>query len=334
MKSPITGKDMKMQREETTLTYRKEMFPVVYHYYLCEDSGERFTDDTLDTINIVQVQNQYREKYGIPFAEDIKRIREKYGVSASKISEILGLGTNTYRLYEVGEMPSVANGRLILSVKEPLEFIKQVEASSHLLTEKEKEKYLLKAKNLHQQEQNNSWNRLFEQRIFSKQVPDEYTGYKEPDLDKIAQVISCFSGNTTLYKTKLNKLLFYSDFYAYKTTGFSITGISYKAIPFGPVPAEYDKLYIRLCDDQKLSINQVLFTNGNYGEQIKASVDFDPGLFKPAELEALNNVVNVFGNKNTEEIVMISHAEKAWIENEKDKKFISYQKYSFDLVGV
>src|SRR3546814_2753935 len=126
MNSPITGKPMKLIREADTPTFRKESFNIVYHYYLCEDSGERFTDDRLDTLNTVQATNQYREKYGIPFPEDIRQIREQYGVSAAKMSEILGLGANAYRLYEAGEMPTVANGRLILSVREPEEFIKQI----------------------------------------------------------------------------------------------------------------------------------------------------------------------------------------------------------------
>src|SRR5690606_30649265 len=148
MNSPITGKPMKLIREADTLTFRKETFNIVYHYYLCEDSGERFTDDRLDALNITQATNQYREKYGIPFPEEIRQIREQYGVSASKMSEILGLGVNTYRLYESGEMPTVANGRLILSVRGPEEFIKQVEASTHFLNEREVIKFIEKAEAL------------------------------------------------------------------------------------------------------------------------------------------------------------------------------------------
>lgn len=49
--------------------------------------------------------------------------------SIDKMSEILGLGVNTYRLYENGEMPTVSNGRLIMSVRDPEEFVRQVEAS-------------------------------------------------------------------------------------------------------------------------------------------------------------------------------------------------------------
>lgn len=332
MKSPITGKEMELVREPSALTFRKEEFPVSYHYYLCRDTGEQFTDDKIDAINMVQVHNQYREKYRIPFPEEISGIREKYGLSASKMSEILGLGTNTYRLYEAGEMPSVSNGRLILSVKDPLEFIKQVRASSHILTEREMDRFIATANAIYKMEQDDPWNRLFEEKIFAFQEPNEYTGYREPNLQKVADVISFFSqSKIDLFKTKLNKLLFYSDFCAYRETGYSITGVTYKAIPFGPVPDQYDKLYIRLCDDDKLVINQHQFSNGNYAEEIVSRVSFDESSFTTDELEILNTVVKTFKSKNTTQVVNISHNEKAWVENQDGRNLLSYQKYAFSI---
>ncbi|MFC7526695.1 hypothetical protein ACFQRK_22245 [Parapedobacter sp. GCM10030251] len=57
MNSPITGKSMKLVREADTLAFRKETFNIVYHYYLCEHSGEPFTDDRLNTLNTMQATN-------------------------------------------------------------------------------------------------------------------------------------------------------------------------------------------------------------------------------------------------------------------------------------
>ena len=61
-------------------------------------------DTALDTENMEQVYQQYRKRYGIPSAKEIMATRKRYGLSATRISEILGLGTNQYRLYESGEM--------------------------------------------------------------------------------------------------------------------------------------------------------------------------------------------------------------------------------------
>ena len=79
-----------------------------------------------------QVYRQYRERHGIPSPEDIKAIRLKYRVSAAKMSRILGLGANQYRLYEAGEMPSLSNARLItlIAEKDNFEKLKTLEEDS------------------------------------------------------------------------------------------------------------------------------------------------------------------------------------------------------------
>jgi putative zinc finger/helix-turn-helix YgiT family protein len=335
MNSPITGKPMKLIKESSSkLTFRKEEFVITYHYYLCEDSGEQFTTDELDLINQIQVHNKYREMYGIPFPEEIKEIRNKYKVSANKISEILGMGANTYRLYEDGEIPSVSNGRLILAIKHPKDFIKQVEASAHLLGEKELKKYIDTANTLLDADKKNHWDILFTKHIFAYERPNEFTGYSVPDLNKIAQIINYFTQKKDVFKTKLNKLLFYADFGYYKHSGFSMTGITYRAIQMGPVPSEYYKMYGKLCDDELIAIKHVQFVDGNYGEAIVGAQEFDDSLFSDVEKNILEQVSKNFLELNTNEIINKSHEEQAWISNEGSKELISYQKFAFDLKNL
>lgn len=333
MNSPITGKPMQLVKEPAVLQFRKEEFNILYHYYLCSDSNEHFTTDALDQININQVHNQYREKYGIPFVHEIQEIRQKYGVTSKMMSEILGLGTNTYRLYESGEMPSVANGRLILAISEPEDFLKQVEASSHFLTEKEIHKIKKQVEELKRIQQKTSWEAIIENHFFSFDGANEFSGYRRQDFIKIAHLISYFADNMELFKTKLNKLLFYTDFGTYKHKGCSVSGLTYRAIPFGPVPAEYDKLYVKLAADNLIEIEQKPIS-GNYVESFKSSVIFNKELFDKEELKVMEQIVKKFKNLSSKNIVEISHQEKAWLENEKDKCLISYQKYAFDLIEI
>lgn len=44
-------------------------------------------------------------------------------------------------------------------------------------------------------------------------------------------------------KTKLNKEMYYVDFYSYKKYGRSISGLAYRAIQYGPVPEHYETVY-------------------------------------------------------------------------------------------
>jgi putative zinc finger/helix-turn-helix YgiT family protein len=337
MNSPVTGKPMKLVKQSgVKLRFRKEEFEIIYHNFHCEDSGEEFTTDELDRINTTQIHNLYREKYGVPFPDEIKEIREKYDVSASKMSEILGFGVNSYRLYENGEIPSVANGRLILAIREPRDFIRQVEASSHLLTVKEKDKIIKHTENLvHQQrEQESIWENMLSAHIFINVTANEFSGYRRPDYSKIAAAITILSRSIKTYTTKLNKLLFYSDFLFFNTSGFSMTGITYRAIQMGPVPAAYSDLYEKLCKNNQVEISQIAFDEDIYGELITGIVHEPEQFLSKQELELLTRVAEQLGKLSTKKIIDRSHSEKAWIDNHEKKELISYSKYAFDLMEL
>lgn len=335
MKSPFTDGETTLQNEKKELEFRKDLFTVIQFFYKCNDTGEEFTTDELDQINVNQLYNQYREKYGVPFPDDIKETREQYGLSAAKMSEVLGFGANSYRQYEAGDIPTVANGRLIQAAKDPEEFKKFLVASKAVLTEREYKRFSERVDELIEKSKDNLWENMFTEQIFSHSKPTEFTGYRKPSIDRIALVISYFSEHISdLWKTKLNKLLFYSDFLNYRRTGYSISGIAYRAIPFGPVPAEYEKLYVKLKDDELANVELVEFENGNYGEAITAIKEFDETAFSNLELNTLKAVVEKFAKCNTKQIVNISHKEKAWLDNEPDHELISYQKYAFNLQAI
>lgn len=335
MKSPFTDGEATLQYEKREIEFRKDRFTIVQFYYRCSDTQEEFTTDELDQMNVNQLYNQYREKYGVPFPDEIKEIREQYGLSAIKMSEVLGFGVNSYRQYEAGDIPTVASGRLIQAAKDPEEFKKFLDDSRAILTDKEYRRFSERVDGLIEKNKNNVWESLFIEQIFSQGKPTEYTGYRKPSLERIAMIIAYFSEHINdLWKTKLNKLLFYSDFLNYRRTGYSISGIAYRAIPFGPVPAEYDKLYVKLKDDEFAKIDFVEFENGNYGETIKAIKKFEDDAFTENELATLKDIVVKFAPCNASKIVSISHKEKAWRENEPGHELISYQKYAFELQAI
>lgn len=335
MKSPFTGGEATLLFEKRKMKFRNDTFVVNWFYYKCNDTGQVFDTPGLMRINNAQLQNQYREKYSIPFPDEIRKIREQYKASAVKMSEILGLGVNSYRQYESGVMPTAANGRLIVTARNPEEFRKYLELSKNKLTAREYTKFMARVNELIGKPANHRSNEgLQDAGIFIHSEATEYTGYRKPSLEKIGMIIAYFSEHIShLWKTKLNKLLFYSDFLCYKRTGFSISGIAYRAIPFGPVPAEYEKLYIRLADDQLVRTELILYENGNYGEAITAVRPFDQTGFSPEELSALEDVAKKFERFSTKQIVDHSHEEKAWRENSAAHELISYQKYAFELQG-
>lgn len=60
MKSPLTGKEMKLMSEPSTLNYRGKTYDVTHHYYLCELTNEQFTTTELDEKNLGELNKQVK----------------------------------------------------------------------------------------------------------------------------------------------------------------------------------------------------------------------------------------------------------------------------------
>jgi len=97
LKSTITGKEMTLTSERRSMDFRKEACDIVLYYYKSIVSEEQCTTTELDEVNMNQVYKQYRDRFNIPFPNEISRICEKYSLSAAKMSEIFGFGINSYR---------------------------------------------------------------------------------------------------------------------------------------------------------------------------------------------------------------------------------------------
>ena len=327
MKSPFTNGETQLQKEKRQLTYRKETFTVSYHYYVCIDTAEQFTTDELDTLNVNQVHNKYREKFGIPFIDEIIRIRNQYGLTAIKMSEVLGLGANSYRNYENGEIPSVANGRLIKLAERPREFLELLEMSKNTFESGEYEKVLKKVQHAVSEESINDYN--WTTFIFENLKPNILNGYQVPNLDKIDNMVCFFARNNEPYTTALNKLMFYSDFGHFKQYGNSISGISYKALKLGPVPENYDLIYNHAVRSEVVKVIETIFGEC-VGQKYIGNKEEDPEAFTMSEYEILKKVSEKFKKSTTNGIIDLSHEEPAWIDNINGKNRISYE-YSFEL---
>ncbi len=154
--------------------------------------------------------------------------------------------------------------------------------------------------------------------------PNSLNGYRRLSLPRIAHAIAYFEQHIgNLYKTKLNKLLFYADFLAYKRHGYSITGLQYRAIDYGPVPAEYGRLFIRLQDDEEISVEERNGKDDQYFEVYRPNITFDGDQFSEEEISILQAVAELFAGKNSGDAVRLSHEESAWKENEGERQLIT-----------
>ena len=324
MKSPFTGSDVILCYEESELTFRKEKFQYVHLSYECNDTKERFTTTELDEVNIGQVYNQYRVKYGIPFPEEIRSMRQRYGLSASKMSQILGFGDNQYRLYENGDMPSEANGKILMSIMEQHVFEAFVRNAQNQFEEEEYEKIIGKIK-IGQPDKDDEFAQNY---VFNGNKKSIYNGYATQSIGKLKNIllfyIERFGG---VFFTMMNKLLFYTDFYHYKMYGKGMSGLSYKAIAYGPVPVRWDRIYSFYNDIHQ---DIVHFESGVEGTKLTSEMSPDMADFSEKEVQVLDTVYQRFKSNNSVQISETSHGEEAWLKYVDSGQMISFN-MAFDL---
>ena len=295
-------------QEVRTVTFRKEEYSYV-HTGIIDEEGEMWTTTEMDEANIFQVYNQYRVKHGIPFPDEISGLREHYGLSAAKMAQILGFGINQYRLYEDGEMPSVSNARTIIAAREKDVFMSFVKASKLEMSEQEYERIKTKA-----EAADGDYETIVQ--------PSEYTGFRTLSLDKVANVLRLIISNIgSTFVTKMNKLLFYADFIHYKKHGYGITGITYRALPFGPVPEQWGALYNSLPG---IDMEEFVYPSGQSGIKLEVAENGD-NILTESELNTIEKVCTLFSNMSAGEISRASHLEKGWIDNNGNRAAISYQ---------
>lgn len=324
--------DAKLQIEDAKIVYRKEAFKIHKSFYKCAKCKEQFTTNELDEVNINQVYNQYREKYQIPFPQQLIKIRERYGLSASKMAEVLGFGVNVYRNYESGEVPNTSNGTLLNLIMEPEKFKKILLSRKKILSPNQLTKILTHLEKIVAEE--NRSQLTMETYLFQKfNSPNEYTGYTETSFEKFFNMVLFFINNA-FFRLRLNKFLFYADFLNYKRNGHSISGIPYAAITNGPVAEDYNTLFSLAVDKSFIVEEESILPSGNSEEKFVGLKKFDEHLFNENEIQSLKDVLNKFQFVKTDDLRKMSHEEDGWKENKDKCGLISYQDYAFLLKHV
>lgn len=328
MISPFTGGETVLLTETRKTVFRKEEYEYTHICYKCVDTGETFTTTQMDVVNIAQIYNGYRSRHGIPFPDEIKDIRNRYELSASKMSKILGFGDNQYRLYENGEMPSLANGRVLRAIQSPKTFETFVDAAKETLSDEE---YIKIKKRLEEYSDKAFMNDLYCNLIYGDGGRNKYNGYAMQSISRLKNVILYFIEKFNgVFVTHMNKLLFYTDFLSYRENGQAMTGLAFKAIQYGPVPDRWDKVYALLDDIHQVEAEG---KSGYIGNKLISDISCDLSSFTNEQMEILEKVYTTFKNDNSTSISKKSHDELAWIDNNEVHSFIDF-KYAFYLKNI
>lgn len=325
IKSPFTGGKVKEISTVEEHEFRREKFYVHVRYYVCEDTGEKFSTSEQDELLFNELYSQYRINHGIPFPEEIKGIRMRYGLNYQQITKILGFGVNQYAQYEKGQMPSESNGKL-LSAAMNRQFMLHLLEDSRAEFDKAEYNKVLQSILASGAKPENETQRML---IYRDTCRSIYNGFGQLNVEKVSEMVKffiCKEGG--LFPTKLNKEMFYADFLHYKMHGQSISGLQYQAIQYGPVPVHYDTVY-----DNIDGIGKEIVVAHNM-ESTRLSCDtFNANIFSEQEMKTLNDVLAKIQPMNTQDVIDKSHQEDAWKHYHNGNQLIPYSEaFSIQLV--
>src|SRR3972149_5377412 len=124
-------------------------------------------------------------------------------------------------------------------------------------------------------------------------------------LRELVVLIATLSeGDKPFGKVKLNKLLFFSDFTAYRYFGKSITGHEYQKLPQGPAPRRLIKVVPSLATPPKSDPDIIVRTQDYYGRDVQRPLALrspDTSVFTFAELQLVSNLVKKWLGKSAKE---------------------------------
>ena len=316
--SPFRNCEAHLKIVPDTMEFRGKTYHFLNHYYVCDESGEEFTDEATGEINFAQVYNQYREENNIPFVNEIIKFRQDCQLSKADMGRLLGFGENQYYRYELGEVPSPSNGRLMRTlIDNRTALVCAIKGSSIKESNKEKSLSALNKLTATEGEESTIFNLLFPVK------PGIYNGYAITSVNKVRQMILYFLEHMNVgYKTALNKLMFYADFLMYKEHGVGISGLSYSALPYGNVPNNFKVLYGIFNEVDEIDAEKPYF---------RPLTACDKSVFDENEIRVLENVAGKMANQSSSTLSETNHAEDAWLKYKHDTKLLVPFSEAFSL---
>ena len=295
-------------KKDETYDVKGEPVAVEANVRVCKKCNEEIFDMKLDTENLKHAYQKYKSAHGLLLAEDIMRIRNKHKLGQRTFAKLIGCTQATLVRYEKGTIQNDTHNRLILLMDNPENLREMYRKIQGEFSESECHKIeLALAQNRNKVA---PYYKIFQDK--EKGNPTEYSGFQRFNFQKLKNMIIYYAQNhKKLYKTKLMKLLWYTDALNFFRSTKSISGLTYIHLNYGPVPEDRNELLGLL---EKMSVIRIEedISSPYGGECIESDAQFDASLFSEKELKVLQDVNKKFDNFTTKDLVNLSHEEEAY----------------------
>jgi putative zinc finger/helix-turn-helix YgiT family protein len=320
---------IRVESRKETYRVRGQDIEAMYPVSVCEICGLEFSTAEQADAGLKASYEIYRSRNEMLSPDEIVQLRNSYHASQKAFGLILGFGELTINTYEQGSLPAESHQKILALARDPAWFAAQFIKAKEALgpTQCKRVQSALDAiradtnaaikKSAYQYE-----------RDFSGMVGEresEYSGWTKPLVEKAYALMVAILENVSppMYKMRLLKLMFYSDFGYFRRSTHSISGWPYARLPYGPVPDQYERLIcqameagILISQPDEAEIGEILTKGPSATKELS-------GLLSPEETETIVSVCREIGALSASELSALTHREDAWLKT-KNAARISY----------
>ena len=318
-----------LREQPATLRVRGEEIDFTETVALCPHCGMEIGDSRVEDENLEQAYAIYRARHGIPSPEEIRKLREFYGLSLREFSRFLGFGEQTVYRYERGDLPDPTHSLVLEQAKTHQGARRLLAKNRKRLSERSIESIELAlsthAEDLH-------WVRPLPSKLEEQtaDAPSTANGYRAFDPDRALALMRLLAQQCRdLFWTKSQKALFVADMFACACRGRSLTGLRYAHATHGPVADGREELRYLLAE-----AGIVEFCECDWGEVLEPGKPLANDPFDEAEhalIDGIATFVNSFGTAR--EISDFSHGLDCW-RNTEDGQVIDYADAAGEVAGA
>lgn len=136
--------------------------------------------------------------------------------------------------------------------------------------------------------------------------------YKEDKFKELVLYIAekC-TDDPTFGATKLNKILYFADFYAYGESGVPITGATYGKLPRGPAPRQLVSVREELSNTGDICMRKITY-HGYPQERMIPIREANLDLFTAKEIALIDDIIQKLWGINAANISAYTHRLAGW----------------------
>jgi hypothetical protein len=141
-----------------------------------------------------------------------------------------------------------------------------------------------------------------------------YFDFEEERFKELIVFISELCKHDSTYGSiKLNKILYFADFMAYRVLGRPITGARYLKLPEGPVPREIIAARNDLIAEGRMAVELRPYFNGVQKRPVVVGDGPNESGFSESERAIVRSIADYFHGKTAREVSDFSHLQPGWI---------------------